>query len=217
MRRRIDHLTRINRWPRKAAASAALTLLLFAGQCIFNNQASAGDEVHGQPINVSPNASPVKPATGQVTPAGGKKAGVANNAGFDKLAAFRFKVTDTMVQGTGDSLSTSLEISGQIPESVRALNEKQVSITGFMLPLTVNDGKATEFLLLKNQSMCCYGTTPAMNQYIMVRMAGGGVKPVMDRLVIVSGTLHVGEIRQNKLLTGIYRMDGDKVEMPVEP
>jgi hypothetical protein len=121
-----------------------------------------------------------------------------------------------MVLGMGDPLSTSLEITGQIPATVKALNERLVSVTGFMLPTKVQDGFASEFLLLKNQSMCCYGKMPNMNEWVTVRLPGTGMKPIMDRLVTVTGTLHVGEIRENRFLIGIYRMDGEKVELPAQ-
>jgi hypothetical protein len=139
-----------------------------------------------------------------------------DTAGFDKLSAFTFKVSDDMVLGMADAVSTSLDISSQIPASVKALNHKNVTITGFMMPTKVDDGNATEFLLLKNQGLCCYGTAPAMNEYVAVRMAGKGVKPVMDRLITVTGQLRVGEIRENHLLIGIYRLDADKCDLPAE-
>jgi len=39
----------------------------------------------------------------------------------------------------------------QIPASVKALNEKQVAVRGFMMPMKVEKGMVTEFLLLRNQ------------------------------------------------------------------
>jgi len=227
MKRRIEHLPRLAGTESGAGnrgscvgAFTGVALLAFSGQFLLSGQSLAADEVHGQPINVSSNASPVKPPSGQNAPTNAvdsAKAGISNSAGFDKLAGFHFWVTDAMVSGSDDSMSTSLNIASQIPESVKALNEKTVSIAGFMLPVTVRDGKTSDFLLLKNQSACCYGITPAMNEFVTVRMAGRGVKPVMDRPVVVTGTLHVGEIRQQRILVGIYRLDGDKVEMPGEP
>jgi hypothetical protein len=139
-----------------------------------------------------------------------------DTAGFDKLSAFTFKTTDDMVLGMADALTTSQDIASQIPASVKALNHKDVTVTGFMMPTKVEDGRATEFLLLKNQGLCCYGTQPAMNEYVTVRMAGKGVKPVLDRLITVSGQLRVGELRENHLLVGIYRLDADKCDAPEE-
>jgi hypothetical protein len=64
--------------------------------------------------------------------------------------------------------------------------------------------------------MCCYGLTPNLNEYVSVRLTGHGVKPVMDQLITVTGKLHVGEMRQSRLLVGLYQLDGDKVEGPTE-
>jgi hypothetical protein len=173
---------------------------------------TSGSPIQGSVIG-SPFDSPA-PAKSASTNAAVSTAvanGSHDTAGFDKLAGFPFKVSDDMIIGVGDAVANSREIAGQIPESVRALDDKEVSITGFMLPTKVDAGKATEFLLLKNQSMCCYGLTPNLNEYVSVRMAGSGVTPVMDRLITVTGKLHVGEMRQSRLLVGLYQMDGDRV------
>ena len=47
---------------------------------------------------------------------------------------------------------------------------------------------------MRDQSMCCYGTVPKINEWVSVRMAEEGVKPVMDEPVTIHGTLKVGEV-----------------------
>ena len=44
------------------------------------------------------------------------------------------------------------------------------------------------------------------------KMTKTGVKPVMDQPVTLMGKLHVGEMRENGYLTGIYRMEGDRMD-----
>jgi hypothetical protein len=179
---------------------------------------SAGAPVQGSVIGSSfDSPAAAKPGSTNAAASTANAYGSHDTAGFDKLAGFSFKVSDDMIIGVGDAVANSREITGQIPESVRALNEKDVSITGFMLPTKVDAGKATEFLLLKNQSMCCYGLTPNLNEYVSVRLTGSGVTPVMDRLITVTGKLHVGEMRQSRLLVGIYQMDGEKVAAQALP
>lgn len=97
---------------------------------------------------------------------------------------------------------------------MKALDEKQVATQGFMLPLKMKDGLAVDFLLLKNQTGCCFGGIPAVNEWIQVRTTGKGVKPLMDEPITVFGTLHVGEILENGYLSGIYQMDCEKIEAP---
>jgi hypothetical protein len=201
----------------------------------FGRQTAKADVVRGESISAPtsnsipakaasiPEAKPASTNAVPTTTASGKPAAdspknkTLESAGFDRIANFQFKVTDEMVLGMADPLTTSQEIAGQIPDSIKALNEKEVAITGFMMPLMVHEGKAVEFLILKSQATCCYGTPPGLNDYVSVHMSGNGVKPIADKLVTISGILHVGEIRQNRVLTGIYRMDGDKMVGPSEP
>lgn len=132
--------------------------------------------------------------------------------GFERLSAFNYDVPDESKgpQKAEDATKTS----GQIPTEVRALNNKHVALKGFMLPLKVEGGLITELLIMRDQSMCCYGTTPRINEWVSVRMSGKGVKPIMDQPVTLYGTLKVGEIRENGYLVGIYEMVGEKMDVP---
>lgn len=199
----------------KVSLMGATGLLLLA---VFGSIGPVAAQTAGAPVQGSVIGSSFdSPATAKPVSTNAPAYGSHDTAGFDKLAGFSFKVSDDMIIGVGDAVANSREITGQIPESVRALNEKDVSITGFMLPTKVDAGKVTEFLLLKNQSMCCYGLTPNLNEYVSVRLTGTGVTPVMDRLITVTGKLHVGEMRQSRLLVGIYQMDGEKVAAQTLP
>jgi hypothetical protein len=225
MKIKIDSaIGRVPSRPFSALVGAGLGLLMiFSGAGFVRGQAASSGAVHGDligpPVNNSAAPATAPPPFGvtNFSAAAIAKASSSDTAGFDKLAGFPFKVSDDMIIGTGDAQANSREIATQIPPSVKALNEKEVSITGFMLPTKVDDGKTTEFLLLKNQSMCCYGLTPNLNEYVSVKLAGQGVKPVMDRLITVSGKLHVGEMRQSRLLVGLYELDGEKVDASAEP
>ena len=53
------------------------------------------------------------------------------------------------------------------------------------------------------------------HEWVSVKMADKGVKPLMDQPVTLFGTLHVGEMRENGFLVGIYRMDGERLGEPV--
>jgi hypothetical protein len=75
----------------------------------------------------------------------------------------------------------------------------------------VQEGRVTEFILLKNQMMCCYGKPPVINEWIRVKMSTG-VKPAMDQTITVFGTLHVTEYKENSQMLGLYRLDGEKTE-----
>ena len=127
-------------------------------------------------------------------------------AGFDKLSAFPANV---ILEPAG------WKLVGQIPDDVKSLDGKAVFIKGFMIPLNHLNGLTTDCLLLKSQSMCCFGIRPKINEWVIVRLTGKGIEAIMDRPVTVFGKLHVGEYRENgRLLRSIYRMDGEKMERP---
>jgi len=136
------------------------------------------------------------------------------SVGFDQLAGFPFEVTDQMVDAPTNAAAASLKTLAQIPEGIQALNGKEVSLRGYMLPMNFHRGLATDFLILRNQSMCCYGIPPKITEWVNVRMIGTGVKPIMDQPVTVCGIFHVGDVRERGDVVGIYRLDAEKLIGP---
>ncbi len=128
--------------------------------------------------------------------------GAALEVGFEKLASFEFVAPPDEAGAP--------EAEKQIPEPVRALDEKKVAVTGFMLPVKMDQGLVTEFLLVKDPMMCCYGVMPKVNEWVVVRMNGKGVPPLMDVPVTFEGTLQVGQLYEGGYLTGLYLLQGDK-------
>lgn len=168
-------------------------------------------------------ATPAAPAVDASLPADTAQAAAAvtmlpggfAQVGFEQLAGYAIEVTDELLGPvTNDLAAVSAKTDALIPPAIKALNEARVAVKGFMLPLKVEGGLVTELLIMRDQSMCCYGSTPKLNEWISVKMAAKGVRPLMDQPVTLFGKLHVGEMRENGYLTGIYRMDGDKMEVP---
>jgi hypothetical protein len=132
--------------------------------------------------------------------------------GFDKLSSYPIELSDELLGPVTNNLAAvTARTEALIPDSVKAFSKKRVSLRGFMLPLKVEGGLVTELLIMKDQSMCCYGTVPKIHEWVSVKMTEKGVKPLMDQPITLLGTLHVGEMRENGYLTGIYRMDGDRM------
>lgn len=163
----------------------------------------------GEPVQaVAP--APAKPSTPATTTEPNLPAlGDYTAVGFDKLSSFRYEVPDDTVKSTPGA-----DPDQQIPTLVRAFNNRRVSLKGFMLPLKVEAGMVTEMLILRDQSACCFGATPKINEWVSVKMAGGGVKPIMDQAVTLYGTLRVGAMRENGYIVGIYQLDGEKMQGP---
>lgn len=207
---------------RKDVAQAAMGFVgaVFLGSLLFA-ESPQSKPVRGEPIKpAAPRGAPIVPAvkaaegtkgsesTNAVDAKGVKEGGVVS-LGFDKLAGFQYVVPEY----TGTT-PPPLPDTNQIPASVKALDGKTVSVKGFMLPLKVKEGKVTELLLMRDQSMCCFGAVPKINEFLTVKMSGGGTKAVMDQAVTLVGKLKVGEFSENGYLLGIYQMDADRAEGP---
>lgn len=128
--------------------------------------------------------------------------------GFDELASFKF-VTPSY-DPVADAKTTPPTGDEQIPAIVKGWSGKKAMITGFMLPTKLENGKATEFLIMANQMACCFGTVPNMNDWVVVRMPQG-VPVVQDIPISFYGTLKVGAMYENGYMTGIYEMDATKM------
>ncbi|MBI4664007.1 MAG: DUF3299 domain-containing protein [Verrucomicrobia bacterium] len=133
---------------------------------------------------------------------------------FDKLASFTFEIPDE--QPMTNAVVQPSKSEEQIPPPIKALDQRKVALKGFMLPLRVESGLVTELLIMRDQSMCCYGTVPKITEWVSVKMSNKGVKAIMDQPVTIFGKLRVGEMRENGYLVGIYAMDGEKMAGPID-
>jgi hypothetical protein len=105
------------------------------------------------------------------------------------------------------------EVRKQIPNDVMGMDGKKVALAGFTLPLKVENGRATEFLLLRTQAACCFGMVPRVNELVMVKMGAPGMKPILDTPVVAAGTLRIKWIGEAGQLSAIYEMEAEKVEV----
>jgi hypothetical protein len=177
--------------------------------------ASTSDKSQAQNQSTTAAEAPTAATSGKTAPAEDAADGYLN-IGFDKLSAFNYEIPEEQPAATNKTAATAAPPVDQIPKVVRALDNKSVSLRGYMLPLKVEGGLITELLIMRDQSMCCYGAVPRINEWVSVKMTGKGVKPIMDQTVTFYGKLHVGEIRENGYLVGIYAMDGDKMAGPLD-
>lgn len=204
-------------------AATLVSSLFFARTLPRVEAADASKPVRGEPIKpIAPRGEPIKPVqpiqpsaastpkTNDVSSTGGMT-GDFMNVGFDKLASFKYDVPED-----NGKPEAGKDPDDQIPKTVRDFSNKRVALKGFMLPLKVEGGLVTEMLIMRDQSMCCYGAVPKINEWVSVKMSSKGVKPVMDQPVTFFGKLKIGAIRENGYLVGIYAMDGEKIEGPAQ-
>ena len=126
----------------------------------------------------------------------------AQVVGFDKLASFEFVAPE--------SEAAAPAAEAQIPDRIREFHDKKVAVTGFMMPVKMDGGLVTEFLLVKDPMMCCYGAMPKVNEWVVVKMVGKGVAPLMDVPITFEGKLSVGQLYEGGYLTGVYLLKGDR-------
>lgn len=194
--------------PEKILRCSLIVLTLFT----FSTRAFAR-EIRGKPISLLSKTNLLADQTNSpaaLLPAPSTQQGDYVAVGFDKLSSYTFAVPEG-VQPTNTNGSPT-KSAAQIPADVQAFDQKKVALKGFMLPLKVDNGVVTEMLIMKDQSMCCYGAIPRINDWVSVKMKKGGVKSVMDQPVTLYGKLHVGEMLENGYLVGLYELDGEKMD-----
>ena len=154
-------------------------------------------------------------------PAGDEKSSVAAPAvptpqvengylklGFEQLASYQFNPPPFDPAANPNAKPPTGE--EQIPPVVKSWNGKKAIITGYMVPVKMDKGLVTEFLLMRNTMSCCYGGVPNMNEWVIVKMKKG-VQPMMDVPVAFYGELKVGAMFENGYMTGLYELDGEKM------
>jgi hypothetical protein len=129
--------------------------------------------------------------------------------GFDRLASYHF-VAPAFDPATADAKVKPPSGEEQIPAEVKSWSGRKVILTGFMMPVKMVNGLVTEFLLVRDPMVCCYGSIPNMNEWVVVKMRQG-VQPLMDVPISYYGELKVGATFENGYLTGIYALDGEKM------
>lgn len=108
----------------------------------------------------------------------------------------------------------SLKLDEQISPQIQAMNGKKVEVEGFMLPLDMSEGNLRTFMLLKDQMACCFGNIPRLNEWVYVRVPKKKKISVhQDVWVTLFGTLRVGAKFEGEVLTGIYHLELDRIQI----
>jgi len=111
---------------------------------------------------------------------------------FGTLAAFEYKEGMTL------------------PKEVRDLDGKEIRISGFMR----GDNGATENLeafMIVNESCGCSGE-PKLNEVIYCTMPYGQKVNAIAGSVLITGTFHASEEKEDGYVLSLYRVDVTKVE-----
>lgn len=124
--------------------------------------------------------------------------------GFDYLSGFPFSLDAELADGRRNPVLAGEKVRAQIPEHIRRLDQRRVRLRGFLVPVRMDEELTVEFLLMRDQTLCCYGKVPRVNEWVHVQVSGRGVKPIMDIPITVEGVLRVGDRWENGYFAGIY-------------
>ena len=98
----------------------------------------------------------------------------------------------------------------KLPEEVTRLDNKLVTVGGFMLREVPGGGEVSQFLLI-NDACGCTGT-PKTNEIVFCALPEGQKTEIKAGVVKVTGTLYVGEQKEDGVVIGIYFMDVDSIQ-----
>ena len=126
---------------------------------------------------------------------------------FDILADYDFGTLDWS-GGSQSNQFIATQIEQIIPESIKALDNQQISVTGFVLPIETDGERIDSFLLLSDLQMCCYGTLPELNEWIYVEVPNHleAKNLISDTPIKVMGTLQVEPRFKDDFLLSIYSL-----------
>ncbi|MSU23666.1 MAG: DUF3299 domain-containing protein [Opitutus sp.] len=128
--------------------------------------------------------------------------------GFDLLASYVF--VPPAFDPAADANAKPPTGEEQIPATVKGWHGKKAVLIGFMVPVKMEKGLVTEFLLMRNTMACCFGSVPNMNEWVIVKMKKG-VAPMMDVPVAFYGQLKVGAMFENGYMTGLYELECERM------
>ena len=97
-----------------------------------------------------------------------------------------------------------------LPAEVTRLDQKVIEITGFMQREVPGSGPVNQFLLI-NDGCGCNGT-PKLNEIVFCALPEGVKMEVKSGVVKVTGTLYVGEVKEDGYVVMLYTMDADTVK-----
>ncbi len=102
-----------------------------------------------------------------------------------------------------------------VTKEIRALENKSITIRGFILPASVfQQIGIKQFVLVRDNQECCFGPGAALYDCIMVKMLGESSASFSTRPVAVTGKFHVTEKYKypDKTYMAIYELEATEVK-----
>jgi hypothetical protein len=129
--------------------------------------------------------------------------------GFDKLSSFAYTLVDAGTGATPEQIEEHLR-QDPVPQWVRTYDNQRVLLTGYLMPLQIENGRTRKFVMMRDVNTCCYGAVPNMNDYLVVTMKGEGVEAIQDVPVDLIGIFHIDHRYEDGYVVSLFTMEGEK-------
>jgi len=132
------------------------------------------------------------------------------------LAVTNIYGADNAAQTVGWSTLKMLTATSPKSSPVWQLQNKRVSIPGFMVPLEDDAQEVTEFLLVPYAGACIHVPPPPPNQMVYVKLINNGkAKMTFTDPIVVTGTLKITNVK-SPYGDVSFNLDGESVKPYVE-
>lgn len=112
-----------------------------------------------------------------------------------------------------DPSTSTASFEERIPAEVRGLDDREVAIIGYLMPLAGTPEAMTKFLLVRNMQICCYAVVPQLNEWVYVEAdAKLKIRYARDVPVLLRGKLEVKESVESGLVMSLYQMRAESME-----
>lgn len=101
-------------------------------------------------------------------------------------------------------------VTGHAPVDLKKLDQKNVKMPGFMVPLEDNSRAVTEFLLVPTPQACIHVPPPPPNQMVLVKMQNQ--TPVAFGPIWVYGVFNIRSVR-HQYGESSFMLEGKAVEV----
>jgi hypothetical protein len=102
----------------------------------------------------------------------------------------------------------------EIPDEVRAIAGKTITIEGFMMPTEVDDDQnVRRLVLMRELPGCCFAVMPAINGWIDVTVSTEAELEYVPYMIVeATGTFDVGEEIRSDVVVSLFRLRDAKVQ-----
>ncbi len=160
----------------------------------------SGDPSNPRALKVAPTDPAERAALAVEAPAPAVRDGFSSVT-FSQLSDFVYQA----------DMNGKLTPESTLPQEVSALDDTNVALSGFLVPIEFQGDKVSSLILVRNQLLCCFGEEPKLNEWVFVN-ADPPVDAVMEVPVTLYGKFYASPDREEGQIISLYRMQAEDME-----